>query len=89
MALAVIAARVPVDTSADALRTAGEGAEDVLVKPVGGTIYIGPSGVTAATGFEVGDGDVVSCSLDPGQVIFGITASGTVTVHVFVIPTGG
>ncbi len=45
------------------------------------SVYLGPSGVDS-TGYEIKAGESVSIDLYPGESIYAVAASGTVTVHV-------
>lgn len=55
----------------------------VIVKNTGGaSIYLGGSGVTSAAGLELAPGETLNVELMGGDVLYGITASGTVIVSV-------
>lgn len=91
--MAIVTTRVTVTTAATAIATnsaADPGESDYrtrsfVVKNVGGTtaIFLGPTGVTTATGlqWDVADGPL-SVDLEPGESIYGIVSSGTQTLHV-------
>jgi hypothetical protein len=54
-----------------------------MVKNAGGvSIFLGGVTVTAAAGFELGPGTAISLELIIGDVLYGITAAGTVEAHV-------
>lgn len=58
--------------------------QSLLLRPVGGSVDIGGSGVATGAGFLVNDGEAVTLdSITPGEGVYAIAASGTVTVHVF------
>jgi len=80
---------VTVGTSATALATGKTGASWVyLHAPIGGnTIFIGPSTVTAANGFELHKGEAVSFWLAETDVLYGIVASATQAL--MVMQSGG
>ena len=62
-----------------------EYAVKVLLKNVTGTasVYLGPSGVTTATGFEWAPADgPLTWELEPGESLYGIVAATQQTVHV-------
>jgi hypothetical protein len=90
--MAIATAAVTVATTATLLATGGGGAVDaaydrkttVTVKPAtagtGDSVFVGGSGVTAASGIPLGGG--ISFDLDAGEALYGIVASGTVAVRV-------
>lgn len=45
-------------------------------------IFVGPAGVTAATGYPIGAGADFALDLEVGEDLYGITASGTSSVNV-------
>lgn len=45
------------------------------------SVYLGPAGVTSS-GYELKAGESVATDLSPGEALYAIAASGTVTVHV-------
>jgi hypothetical protein len=55
----------------------------VAVPSAGTTIYVGGSDVTAANGFPIAATEKFSTGADPGEKLYGITASGTQSVNVF------
>lgn len=80
---AVSATRVTVAATATVIFTARGGVSKVLIRnPTAVSVYIGGSGVTTATGFEIAAGDAVSVALEKQEAIYGIVASGTAIVHV-------
>lgn len=46
------------------------------------TVYVGGAAVTASTGFPLLAGGSLSVDLDGGEALYGVTASGSVTVGV-------
>lgn len=88
--MAVQAAQVSVTTSPTPLNTADPDALSVLVRlPAAATasVYVGPSNVTTATGVELPAGAAITVDLG-GDVLYGIVASGTQTVHVLRLGVG-
>lgn len=80
-------AAVTVATTATALGAGGGDGRGyvttITVKPAAAgsaEVYLGPSGVTTATGLPLGGG--ISFSLNAGEALYGIVASGTVAVRV-------
>lgn len=66
--------------SADADSQAGE---SVVIYNAGtASIYLGGSAVTSAAGFPLGGSATIALTLDGGENIFAITASGTVSTNV-------
>ncbi len=82
--MAVTAAQVTVATTETSLALAGSAAMQVVVGHRGGApgIFIGPTGVTITTGFEVAQGKDVTVLLAPGDELFGIVAAATEEVNV-------
>lgn len=85
--MAIEIAAVTVATTATALAAGGgEGRGSVTtitVKPAaagGAEVYLGPAGVTTATGLPLGGG--ISFSLIAADSLYGIVATGTVAVRV-------
>ena len=70
---------VTVGTSATALATGKVGASYVyLHAPTGGnTIFVGPSGVTTATGYELHKGETATFWLAETDKLYGIVATST------------
>ena len=88
--MAVVGARVSVATTATRLDTStagGMGSSSLLVKNKGAnSIYLGGSGVTTATGYELGTGDSISVDLKASDAgLYGIVAAATETAHVLQI----
>lgn len=50
------------------------------------SVYLGPSIVTS-TGYELKAGESVSVDLNPGETLYAIAASGSVSVHVLEVGT--
>lgn len=44
-------------------------------------VYLGGSAVTTSTGFQLDIGEAVSVYLAPGEILYGISVSGTHVVH--------
>lgn len=85
--MAIETAAVTVATTATALATGGgEGRGSittVTVKPAAADsaeVYLGPAGVTVATGLPLGGG--ISFDLTASDALYGIVATGTVAVRV-------
>lgn len=86
--MATIPARKTVTTSATRLDAEGtdsvSGSTVVLFPQAAGTLILGGSGVTAGTGarLAVTAGSTYAFSLDPGDVLYGVLASGSLDVDV-------
>lgn len=84
--MAIETAAVTVANTATALAAGGGGTTSrtiITVKPAaagGVEVYVGPVGVTAATGLPLGGG--ISFALNAGEALYGIVASGTALVRV-------
>jgi hypothetical protein len=80
---------VTVGTSATVLATGKTGASWVyLHAPTGGnTIFVGPSTVTTANGYELHKGETATFWLAEADVIYGIVASATQAL--MVMQSGG
>lgn len=83
----IISSRVDVTSAAAVLTDPAHGSIGdpigCVVKNTGGTsIFLGGAGVTAAAGLELAPGESLNLDLMGGDVLYGITASGTVTVSV-------
>ena len=80
---------VTVGTSATALATGKTGVSWVYFhSPTGGnTIFVGPSTVTAANGYELHKGETATFWLAEADVIYGIVASATQAL--MVMQSGG
>lgn len=75
------AGRVTVATTATAIFTGSARGSTVLIcNRHTASIYIGPSTVTTANGFEVASGDCTSQRPYPGDVIYGVVAAATARV---------
>jgi hypothetical protein len=48
----------------------------------GASIYIGGAAVTSAAGFEIAVGESLPVTTAPGELLYGVVASGTAVVHV-------
>lgn len=59
----------------------GDG-QSCLTRPRGASIFVGGADVTAAAGFEQLAEEAIGRDLLPGDGLYGVVASGTVTVHV-------
>jgi len=81
--MALSTAQVAVSTTAVELtaRAATDPRSSILVTPTV-DLFVGPAGVTAATGYKVPAAGSVGLDLGPGERLYGITASGTGTAHV-------
>lgn len=88
--MTVVATSVTVTTTATQLTGADAGGSHdphgqslMLQAPAGGaTIYLGGEGVTTATGFPVAAGEPFTADLRPGDVLYGVVASGSQAVNV-------
>lgn len=82
-ASAVAINRVTVATTATLIYTAPlAGNSRVLIRnPSAVSVYVGPSGVTTATGFEIAAGDSLGINLSYGDTIYGVVAAATQTVY--------
>lgn len=74
--MAVSAARVTVATVAVALNTADTGGMTLAIKNTSANAAdLGPSTVTAGTGFDLAAGATVTVQLDPGDVLYAIRSA--------------
>lgn len=83
--MAVDGRRVTVGTSATRLDTADTDSvsgKSITVKPDTTAIDLGDDTVTSGSGFEVAGDATLTVDLASGEELYGIAASGTVTVHV-------
>lgn len=82
--MAFASATVSVATTATALHASDADGQSLLVSNVGAaTVYLGPAGVTTATGLPLAAGASVSInSLVGGEVLYGIVAASTNEVRV-------
>lgn len=80
--MAISAQRVSVTSTAVALNTASTWGMDLLIKNATGAVTdLGPAGVTSGQGFELAAGATVEICLEPGDVLFAVTATSS-TLHV-------
>jgi len=80
--MAVASSRVNVGTTAT-LIAADIDSGSVLVRNKGAAVVdLGSSSVASGAGFELGIGESAAIDLSQGDALYGITASGTVAVHV-------
>lgn len=83
--MALQAAQVAVSTIAVELtsRAATDPRSSIAVQaPAAAALYVGPAGVTAATGYLIAAGQSIGLDLGPGERLYGILASGTGTAYV-------
>lgn len=81
--MAASGTRVTVSTTAIALATGSASGTATLVRNRGTSpVYLGGSGVTTATGFQVDAGDIVSIELGPLEIVYAIAAAGSHVCHV-------
>lgn len=82
-ARAVAISRVTVGTSATLIFTAPPaGVARILIRnPSTVSVYVGPAGVTTATGFEIAAGDSLGVNLSYGDPIYGVVAAATQVVY--------
>lgn len=85
--MAASAARLSVGTTATAL-TAGQeedftpGHSVVIYNPGPATVDVGGSDVTAGQGYALASDATLSADLGRGELLYGVVASGTQTIHV-------
>jgi hypothetical protein len=82
-ARAVGISRITVATTATLIFTAQPaGTSRVLIRnPSAVSVYVGPAGVTTATGFEIVAGDALGINLANGDTIYGVVAAATQVVY--------
>lgn len=82
-ASALVTGRVTVATTATLIFTAPlAGNSRVLIRnPTAVSVYVGGSGVTTATGFEIAAGDSLGINLSYGDAIYGVVAASTQVVY--------
>ena len=80
--MAIDSVAVSVTTSATLLVTADADGMTATVSPVGGSVYLGGSGVTTANGLPISAGVALSKDLRAGEKLYAIAAAGTVDVRV-------
>lgn len=80
--MAVQSTAVSVTTSATQLSSSTDDAASghTLVFTPPSAIYVGPAGVTTGTGYLLSAGVEYAFDLGPGDVLYGVAASGTVVV---------
>lgn len=54
----------------------------VAINKGAASVFLGGTGVTTSTGFELAAGESVSLDVNQGEQLFGIVGSGTQDVHV-------
>lgn len=82
--MALLTRQVPVGTTAVELtsRPVTDPSNSIAVQaPAAATLWVGPAGVTAATGFPVAAGQTLALDLGPGERLYGILASGSGTAY--------
>lgn len=78
----ISASRVTVTTSATSIVAAGSDTIGACVRNAGtASVYLGGSGVTTSTGYELPASDTLCMDLLNNETLYGIVASGTVEVH--------
>lgn len=86
--MAMSASTVSVGTSATLIysvpTTTALGSSLLVANTGAATVFVGDSGVTTGAGFPVNAGQQVSIGLTGGESLYGIVASGTVTVNLLV-----
>lgn len=76
--MAVTAERVTVGGTAVALNTENTFGMTLAIANVGSEVAdLGPSGVGAGAGYELGSGATATVELDAGDVLFAISGTGT------------
>lgn len=82
--IAVVAAAVTVTTSATALpASAAANRRSIVIQNRGNNpIFVGPSGVTTASGIEIPKGGSYEAEAGPTVAFYGITATGTADIRV-------
>ncbi len=82
--MSLTAAQVAVATTETSLALAGKAQMQVVVGHRGGApgIFLGPTGVTITTGFELAQGNDVTVLLEPLDELFGIVAASTEEANV-------
>lgn len=69
-------------TGAQTDTIAGQSVVVKLPSAATASVFLGGTGVTTTTGFELTAGSSISMDLGQGEQLFGIVATGTQTVHV-------
>jgi hypothetical protein len=83
--MAITAAQVTVAATATALNTANATNWTTLVirnSHASDALFLGPSTVTIANGASLGAGQLVTLSIAPGDVLYGIRDANAITAHV-------
>jgi hypothetical protein len=77
-------ARYTVTTTASLIAESPGAARSALIRNTSTTtsVYLGQSGVTSTTGFELKAGESLALEMFRGSTLYAITASGTAEVHV-------
>lgn len=84
----MIASTITVTTSPTVLVAATANAtRTIYIEPVGGDIHVGGSAVTTTTGLVTKKDQISTYLLPPKNALYGITATGTVTIRVL-LPEG-
>lgn len=83
--MAVSSAQVSVATTATAITTASSGGQNVVLSnQSGAAVFLGNSLVTTSNGMSLAVSSTVTLRLAPREVIYGVVATGTQSVHVLV-----
>jgi len=84
----MIASTITVTTSPTLIVAATANAtRTIYIEPVGGDIHVGGSAVTTTTGLVTKKDQISTYLLPPKNALYGITATGTVTIRVL-LPEG-
>lgn len=84
----MIASTITVTTSPTVLVAATANAtRTIYIEPVGGDIHVGGSAVTTTSGLVTKKDQISTYLLPPLNALYGITATGTVTIRVL-LPEG-
>lgn len=79
----VAAERVTVaDTATEIIEADIDGASYAVSNRDADSVFLGGDDVTDTTGYELGAGESLGVRLDQGDVLYGVTASGTARVDV-------
>lgn len=79
--MSMTSAQVSVGTTATVLVTGIKGSAELTIKNAGAaSVFLGGSGVTTTTGLDLASGATVGLTVH--ESLYGIVATGTVTVHV-------
>jgi hypothetical protein len=77
-----LTAQKTVTTTATLLVSANTHDQKVYLHSSSGTIYIGNSDVTSATGYRMDNGDKLTLELGDNEALYGITSSGSASMFV-------